>query len=315
MRGALAADLHGSRREYQLLARLVEEKKVDVLFLAGDLGPSLPFSEWHRTRNGWPERIPTAWLSHITNQHAFAKRTLPELLNQIPADVILILGNNDVKSTTHYFRGGLEGGLEERDGYARIDATNKRVEHDGLTITGYPYVPVTPHYLKEWEKIDVKDPRWGWRPVYEALLKRASLEGVVSDEECGGRRWRLVRKEELLARPSIEEDLQSELFATKAGEAVWLCHTPPYGTSLDLLSSGLHVGSIALRRAVQELQPRLLLCGHIHKTCETSGSFLEVIGKTVCLAAGNGGYDVLSFTHFPLDEPARAVRERYAVTA
>ena len=46
-----------------------------------------------------------------------------------------------------------------------------------------------------------------------------------------------------------------------------LCpHAPPLGTACDRLRSGAHVGSAALRRLIEEEQPDLVLCGHIHES-------------------------------------------------
>ncbi|HSF60866.1 MAG TPA: metallophosphoesterase family protein [Gaiellaceae bacterium] len=45
-----------------------------------------------------------------------------------------------------------------------------------------------------------------------------------------------------------------------------LCpHAPPHGIACDRLRSGEHVGSPALRALVEEEQPDLVLCGHIHE--------------------------------------------------
>ena len=74
-------------------------------------------------------------------------------------------------------------------------------------------------------------------------------------------------------------------------------HCPPYGTPLDLaprlddqfhpVMSGdeveiIHVGSTAVRKAIEELQPMLGVHGHIH---ESRG--VCKIGKTVCLNPGS----------------------------
>jgi hypothetical protein len=46
---------------------------------------------------------------------------------------------------------------------------------------------------------------------------------------------------------------------------VVLSHTPPRGTQLDRTRRGEHVGSLAVRQFVEQVQPALLLCGHIHE--------------------------------------------------
>jgi len=45
---------------------------------------------------------------------------------------------------------------------------------------------------------------------------------------------------------------------------VLVTHAPPYKTALDDL--GYPVGSKSVRKAVKELEPTLLICGHIHET-------------------------------------------------
>ena len=43
-------------------------------------------------------------------------------------------------------------------------------------------------------------------------------------------------------------------------------HAPPHGTACDRIRSGEHVGSPALRALVEQEQPDLVLCGHIHES-------------------------------------------------
>ena len=43
-------------------------------------------------------------------------------------------------------------------------------------------------------------------------------------------------------------------------------HTPPHGTACDRIRSGEHVGSRSLRALVEQTQPDVVLCGHIHES-------------------------------------------------
>jgi len=67
---------------------------------------------------------------------------------------------------------------------------------------------------------------------------------------------------------------------------VLVCHTPPYGTELDRIRSGLHAGSSAVRDFIQKHQPQYFFCGHIH---EAEGVQIE-IGKTRAFNVGKKGY-------------------------
>lgn len=55
---------------------------------------------------------------------------------------------------------------------------------------------------------------------------------------------------------------------------LFVTHQPPIDTCCDL-TRGRHVGSRAVRAAIEEHQPDLVLCGHIHE-----GIGLDTIGRT-----------------------------------
>lgn len=60
-----------------------------------------------------------------------------------------------------------------------------------------------------------------------------------------------------------------------------LTHAPPYGTKLDKTHSGIHAGSMGLRKFIEEKQPKLCICGHIHE-----GRGVEKIGNTIVVNPG-----------------------------
>jgi Icc-related predicted phosphoesterase len=62
---------------------------------------------------------------------------------------------------------------------------------------------------------------------------------------------------------------------------IFVTHAPPIGTKTDILPSGDHVGSESIRRVIEEFQPTLNLCGHIH---ESMG--IDEIGKTTVINPG-----------------------------
>jgi Icc-related predicted phosphoesterase len=59
-------------------------------------------------------------------------------------------------------------------------------------------------------------------------------------------------------------------------------HAPPYGTEADQVSSGDHVGSKSLRKIIEEFQPSINICGHVHEARGT-----DQIGGTFVVNAGN----------------------------
>lgn len=46
---------------------------------------------------------------------------------------------------------------------------------------------------------------------------------------------------------------------------ILVSHPPPLKTMTDRISSGVHVGSAAVRAFIEEFQPAFCLCGHIHE--------------------------------------------------
>lgn len=66
-----------------------------------------------------------------------------------------------------------------------------------------------------------------------------------------------------------------------ADHHVVLSHPPPRSEAIDRTSRGRHVGSTALRSFLDETQPGLVICGHIH---EARG--LEKFGRTTAVNCG-----------------------------
>jgi len=50
-----------------------------------------------------------------------------------------------------------------------------------------------------------------------------------------------------------------------AQQVILLSHAPPRDTRLDRTSFHLHVGSVSLRRFIEDKRPFLVFCGHIHE--------------------------------------------------
>lgn len=77
-------------------------------------------------------------------------------------------------------------------------------------------------------------------------------------------------------------ETEAEALLALAGDIdVLLCHAPPKGVG-DVTSGGASVGSVAIRAAVERLQPRLMLCGHIHDSWTARGR----IGRTEVVNLG-----------------------------
>jgi Icc-related predicted phosphoesterase len=86
----------------------------------------------------------------------------------------------------------------------------------------------------------------------------------------------------------ITKDMEKLAKNIGPGKTVYVFHAPPYGTKLDVLHSGEHKGSEAIRKFIEKAQPLLTLHGHIHESPRVSGAIKQKIGKTLCVNPGNG---------------------------
>ena len=70
--------------------------------------------------------------------------------------------------------------------------------------------------------------------------------------------------------------------------AILVSHNPPKGTACDVIPDDVHVGSTAVREFLEDAQPEIYLCGHIH---EARG--IDRVGRTLVVNPGalaQGGY-------------------------
>ncbi len=93
----------------------------------------------------------------------------------------------------------------------------------------------------------------------------------------------------------FERNLREVFASAKAtpNHQILVTHDPPFNTALDLNLRQEHVGSRSVRHIIEEKQPLLALCGHIH---EARG--IEKIHATTCVNSGavklgNGGAEIL----------------------
>ena len=279
-----ATDLHGQTQRYdKLLACIAREHPVGV-FLAGDLLPSGSLAHA-------PLRAPKREfvVSYLIPAFSKARNSLGESY----PDVLLIPGNDDPAAAQERWLAGQEQGLWQQ-------IHGRKIQFENVSIYGYGCVPPTPYLLKDWERYDVS---------------RYVPPGCVSPEE-GYRsipaeadqiKWGTIQKEvALLAGEDILD------------HAVFLFHTPPYDTPLDRaaldgktfehVALDLHVGSIAVRRFIEERQPLLSLHGHVHESTRLTGTWKIQMGRTTCMNGAHDGPE-LSLVRFDLRSPEDATRE------
>lgn len=266
--------MHGQASRYGKLWKAVGEERPRAVLLGGDLLPNA---------GGWAgEEFITGFL-----QGGFGG--LKEKLKEEYPQVFLILGNDDPRIE----EGKLEEG--ERLGLWRY-VHMRRQELDGFAVYGYACVPPTPFLLKDWERYDVS------RYVDPGCI--APEEGMVTVSRLDYR--------------TIQAELEALTQGEELEQAIFLFHAPPHhtlldraaldGQTIDSVQVDVHVGSIAIRRFIQNRQPWITLHGHVHESARLSGSWRERIGRTHLFSAAHDGEE-LALVRFDPERPEEARRE------
>lgn len=268
------SDLHGRRDRYEKLLRVIRAERPAAVFLGGDL---LPHDE-----GGFIEEYLAPGLMAVR-----------QTMGDGYPSVFLILGNDDPRSEETAVREAATMGVWQ---YA----------HDGRfawcswIVYGYAYTPPSPFRLKDWERYDVS---------------RHVEPGCMSPEEgtCS-----IDVPEHELKYSTIADDVARLAGDDDLERAIILFHAPPYRTNLDRAALDgrmidhapvdVNIGSIAIRRFIEERQPLLTLHGHVHESAFLTGSWRDRIGRTECFSAAHNGPE-LALVRFDPDSPAAAVRD------
>ncbi len=278
------SDLHGKINRYRRLIKLIESDRPAAVFLGGDLLPH-PYYALQKSESAENDFVTQFLIPEFS-------KIQKQLRSHYPR-VLMILGNDD---TRNFESSILEAGQSSIWEYLH----SRSIKFDKYRIFGYSCVPPTPFTLKDWEKYDVS---------------RYVDPGCLSPEE--GYRTVPVREEEI-KYGTIQLDLAELSRGKNLKNSIFLFHSPPYQTALDRAALDgkmidhvpldVHVGSIAIRRFIEEQQPLISLHGHIHESSRITGSWKEKIGRTHIFSAAYDGPE-LAVIRFDPEKPQDARRE------
>jgi Icc-related predicted phosphoesterase len=275
------SDLHGLAARFALIGRLLDEG-IDTLLIAGDIAAS-----------GNPDL-----------QQADVRRNFGTLLKSRRGVRIFAIPGNDDWAI-------VETALRELPEIT-VPMDRSYLLTAGVSIVGYPYVPIKPFLMKDFEKWDKEDdPNLPDDPgALEAALQanRLNIHGFrlhgvdVCDYsfDSGERGDNIVRDLGRIARFSDPR------------ETLYLFHCPPQGFMDGGMSIGppVHIGSKAIREFIMNHQPRLSIHGHSHEAVDRAGGDFEFsIGKSRGLSVGPGNEPCV-LNHLLLDLEARAYERR-----
>jgi uncharacterized protein len=266
------SDLHGKPDRYRKLFNAVEKEMPDAVFFGGDLLP-------HRMK-----KVET--FDSFTQDFLFPElKKLKDTRKDRAPDVFMILGNDDAGSEEDSF---IE---ESRNGLFHY-IHQKKIKWQGFSIFGYSFVPPSPFQLKDWEKYDVS---------------RYVDPGCIPPTEG----FRTKEPKEDIEYATIQKDLVALAGTEDLSKAIFLFHSPPYQTLLDRAALDgkmvdhapldVHVGSIAIKRFIEERQPLITLHGHIHESTRLTGHWKQQLGKTIAFNAAHDGQELSIIKFNPAD--------------
>jgi len=269
------SDLHGEIHLYQEVLSLAVSSSSEIVAIGGDLLPSFPPTKRYEDM--------------IPNQKTFIERFLLPFfkkMSETPSvqQIFLIPGNWDLG---YFF-------LFKETTEKTIDLNQKSYRlKNGYEFIGYPYVPPTPFRPKDYEKMDDREALWP--PQKNPSYVRSSDQ---SD--------RLIPIDPNLyfrERETIKEDLDRIPKPLHPKRTIYLMHSPPFGTRLDLIRGGKPAGSRSIRAFIEMNQPLVTLHGHIHEAPEISGAYMDRLGDTVMINPGqfickNGDFSKLHAVTF-----------------
>ena len=258
MKVLYTSDLHGEIHLYQELLTLAISSSAEIIALGGDLLPSVPPTKRYEDM--------------VPNQKAFINQFLSSFFKKVITttsvkQIFLIPGNWDI-GYPYLFKEPLEEIVD-------LDQRSYRLKNE-YELIGYPFVPPTPFRPKDYEKMD--DPEATWPPQKNPSYIRSSNQ---TDQLISIDPYLYLR-----GRETIREDLNRLPRPLYHKKAIYIMHSPPFGTRLDFIQGGKSAGSRSIKIFIEENQPLLTLHGHIHESPELSGAYFDRIGETLSINPG-----------------------------
>ena len=268
------SDIHGKKDHFEKLFEIIKKEMPDAVFFGGDILPN---------QFGIDESVKD-----------FIENVIIDNIKKMPnTKFFIILGNDDPRIYEKHF---IEADKKDLLNYVN----EKTIEFDGFFVTGYSYIPPTPFQLKDWEKYDIS---------------RFVDVGAISPEEG----MRTVDVEfDKIRYSTIAADLKKLSKNAPVDKTIFLFHSPPYDSNLDRAALDgesydhapldVHIGSIAIKKFIENKQPFLTLHGHVHESYSLTKIWKEKNGKTYSFQAANHNSD-LAVIRFDTNNLEKATRD------
>jgi Icc-related predicted phosphoesterase len=274
MRICFASDFHGRPVLYDQLEDLLRRERPDLVILGGDM---LPDGQEHD-----PSGTQAAWVHGALAPRIDAYRQAAPGLQ-----VACCMGNHDWLHSEAAVRA-------EQDAGRLILLRMQRVwNHRGVNFLGCPYSPPSPHYVKDYERLDMAGDAL---PDFDCAVLVTGENGVRE----------LTVEEHFRGHPALDEELTTTV--TPDDPWILVAHAPPHDTKLDHLPNlDRPIGSRAVRRFVESRRPLCALHGHVHESAEVTGTYYDEIGGVLCINPGQA-HERLHAVLFNTSHPRASLR-------
>ena len=257
MKFLFASDLHGKTYLYQELLSLALFSSSEIMVIGGDLLPS--FSPTKRYEDMLPNQ--RNFIDQFLSP--FFKRILETTTIQ---QILLIAGNWDL---------GYPLLFKETPGIFDLNQSSHQLKN-GYELVGYPFVPPSPFRPKDFEKMDDREAPWPMQKNPSYIRSSDQIDRLTPVDP-----YRYLR-----GRETIEEDLDRLPRPLQSKRAIYIMHSPPFGTRLDRIEGRKSAGSRSIKAFIERNQPLLTLHGHIHESPALSGTYMDRIGDTLSINPG-----------------------------
>ena len=256
------SDIHASDNHLFAMLETAEREEVEVIIIGGDI---VPHYLYDTARHGML-KAQAMYLENIFITEVKAFKT------KWDTEIYLDLGNDDFIYNRKLLK-------EYDNDLIHLLHFRKAALTDDVDIIGYMNVPPTPFKIKDSERPDSGE--LPYPPDNRIAVKGyISVNGLLEEAFL-----------DLDSEDTIEKEL-NELSKIIDRPFIFVSHSPPYNTLLDVIYNGTNVGSIGIRRFIERwVEEGLLLAsfhGHIHESPFRSGSILDRIGNIPCINPGQG---------------------------
>jgi Icc-related predicted phosphoesterase len=274
MRICLASDFHGSRRLYDQLGELLRHERPELVILGGDMLPDGQEHDPDGTQAAWVRETLASWIDGV-------RQAVPGLT------VTCCMGNHDWLRSEDAVR------AEQDAGRLALLEMRRVWNHKGINFVGCPFSPPSPHFAKDYERLDTSDDAL---PDFDCAVLVTGNDGIRE----------LTVAEHFRQKPTLEAELAA--IATPDQPWILVAHAPPYDTKLDRLPDlDDPIGSKAVRRFIEACRPSCALHGHVHESPQVTGAYCDEVGGVLCINPGQG-HERLHAVLFDTEQPRTTLR-------